>query len=82
MSRGGDMWSVLRYVMLCVCGMALCRPPWLPWYLGTVEGGGDVLCAYPCSVLEGCEEGVAGIVVCGAFPRRDARVCVWYFAGM
>ena len=80
MSRGGNMWSVLRSVMR-VCGLALCRPPWFPWYLGIVERGGAVLCTYLCLVLEE-RKGVVGIVVRGAFPRRDAWVCDRYFAGM
>ena len=75
------MWSVLRSVMLCVCGLALCRPPWFPWYLGTVEGGGAVLCAYLCLMLEE-RKGVVGIVMRGAFPRRDAWVCDRHFEGM
>ncbi len=82
MSRGGDMWSVLRSVMLCVCaGWLSAGHPGSLGILGLLRGG-YVRCAYPCLVLEGCEEGVVGIVVCGAFPRRDAWVCVRYFAGM
>jgi len=76
------MWCVLRAVMWCVCGVALCRLPWFPLFLGVVEGRGGVLCAYSCMLLEGCREGLAVIVLCGAFPLRDAWVSVQIFAGV
>jgi hypothetical protein len=80
--RRGDMWCVLWAMMLCVCELALCWLPWLPLYLETVEGGGGILCAYSRMLLEGCIKGLVGIVVCGAFPHRDAWVRVHHFVGM
>ena len=72
-SRGEDMWCVMRYVMWCVCRVALCRPSGFPWYVGTVVGGGVVLCAEPCLMLEWCRCAV-GFVVRGAYPLRVAWV--------
>ena len=68
--------------MLYVCGVSLCWLPRLPLYLETVEGGGGILCAYSCMLLEGCKEDFAGFVVCGAHPHLDAWDCVQHFAGM
>ena len=60
--------AVCDVVSVQVGSLPATLAPLVSW---AVEGGGDVLCAYPCLVLEGCR-GVVGIVVRGAFPRRDA----------
>ena len=76
------MWCVLRAVVLCVCGVALYLLPWLPLYLEIVEGGGGMLCAYSRMLLEGCREGLVGIMLCGAFLHRDDWARVQHFAVM
>ena len=72
------MWLVLGFVMCCVCRMCLCRGSRFPWDVGTVVGGGVVLCAKPM-VLGWCSCAVE-LAVHRAQRVLVVLVCVLYFA--